>query len=78
MIEIYVRSAIRLDACEREQEEMSVTVGLLACLQGSGVAAATNRGGKPRRSKMELSYGSVTFGCLCNCQVEIPSRWLDV
>lgn len=47
MIETYVRFAIRLDACEREHEEMSMTVGLLAWIQGSGVAAATDRAGKP-------------------------------
>lgn len=45
--ETYVRFAVRLDACEREQEEMSMTVGLLAWIQGSRVGAATNRGGKP-------------------------------
>lgn len=45
--ETYVRFAVRLDACEREQEEMGMTVGLLAWIQGSKVAAATNRGGKP-------------------------------
>lgn len=41
--ETYVRFAVRLDACEREQEEMSMTVGLLAWIQGRRVAAATNR-----------------------------------